>query len=240
MQAVAEGEAALDALASGTLNVALVDLDAPGVGGPGVGGADAVRLHRFAELMGRGRRLPIVGLTADVGRAQADCGLNVCLVEPVDRARLLDAVCDAAGIRGPAGPPPDETAATADPGAAHLFSHSRSWAALGPSPPDEAARPVAGTDAGGITRALADAAAVFGHLAAASDAGDAGLFHRRLAILRRAARHMAAARAGRTGDPGAAVRDGGNGTWDGRPPEPDGSGWHWVEDADGLRLALAW
>lgn len=26
--------------------------------------------------------------------------------------------------------------------------------------------------------------------------------------------------------------------WDGRPSEPDKSGWHWVEDADGLRPLL--
>ena len=26
--------------------------------------------------------------------------------------------------------------------------------------------------------------------------------------------------------------------WDGRPSEPDKSGWHWIEDADGLRPLL--
>ena len=26
--------------------------------------------------------------------------------------------------------------------------------------------------------------------------------------------------------------------WDGRPSDPDRSGWHWVEDADGLRPLL--
>lgn len=33
------------------------------------------------------------------------------------------------------------------------------------------------------------------------------------------------------------MRDGAE-AWDGRPADPDKSGWHWVEDADGLRPLL--
>lgn len=191
VRAVASGDAALDALAAGAFDVALVDLD-----GPETGGLDAVLLHRFTEL-GAGGRLPVVGLAAgaEAERDRAGPALDAWLAKPLDRARLLEVVGGFARARSPS-PPGDDAAAA--PGVASISSHPRFRAGLGPPPAGEFDHLAAGAGAGDVERIAGafreDADAVLGRLEAAAGAGDAAGFRARLEVLRATAVAISAAR----------------------------------------------
>jgi hypothetical protein len=85
--AAASGHAALDVLAGGSFDVALIDLDMPGLGG-----LDVARRIRLAEA-GNGR-LPLVALTADAMKGtEARCleaGMDGYLTKPIDLRVLAD------------------------------------------------------------------------------------------------------------------------------------------------------
>ena len=101
---VADGEAALDALESGTFDLVLMDLNMPGTDG-----IAATKLYRF-NAMGR-PHLPILGLTADAtpeaARRCREAGMDGCLVKPIEPADLAAAV--AAHAPPQAAPPPAVT-----------------------------------------------------------------------------------------------------------------------------------
>lgn len=196
VRVVADGDAALDAFAGEDFDVALVDLD-----GPGMDGLDAVLLHRFTELSGKRHRLPIVGLVAEAGaqtaRDRAGPALDACLAKPLDRTRLLETLAGLAHVR--ATPPlPDADEATIGPGVTPISSHPHFRAGFGPPPADEFDRLVADAGVGGAGR-LADAfrddaTAVLDRLATAAIVGDAGDFRAQLDILRASADAISAAR----------------------------------------------
>lgn len=119
---VADGEAALDALATGEFDVALIDLHMPRLSG-----IDLMRQLRVIEAGGR-PRTPVVVVSADATpdavHASMAAGARAFLSKPFAVARLLDTVGEiAAGqsgvslpapsIEAPAGPA--STAAVLDP-----------------------------------------------------------------------------------------------------------------------------
>jgi two-component system sensor histidine kinase RpfC len=94
--AVADGEAALDALEAASLGEAAgFDLVLMDVNMPVLDGIEATKLFRFASL-GQPRRLPVLGLTADAMPAtRARCieaGMDGCLTKPIEPDRLLEAI----------------------------------------------------------------------------------------------------------------------------------------------------
>lgn len=86
---VHDGEQALDVLASGAVDIAILDVNMPLLSG-----IETARLHLFSarpEI-----RVPILGLTADgTPETAAQClaaGMAACLVKPLRSAALLDAL----------------------------------------------------------------------------------------------------------------------------------------------------
>jgi two-component system sensor histidine kinase RpfC len=132
---VSNGEEALGVLEAaapggGGFDLVLMDLNMPVLDG-----AEATKLHRFAEV-GAGPRLPIVALTADATpEAAARClaaGMDACVTKPVEPARLLAAIealvppAAAAPAAAAAAAAPAEAAAAAGPPAvADIASHPR-------------------------------------------------------------------------------------------------------------------
>ncbi len=86
---VGAGDDALDALGDGGFDIALMDMNMPGMGG-----AEAVKLYRF-EAMGE-PHLPIIALTADAtaeSRQDAsDAGMDGYLTKPIEPEDLLSAL----------------------------------------------------------------------------------------------------------------------------------------------------
>ena len=86
---VGTGDDALEALGEGGFDIALMDMNMPGMGG-----AEAVKLYRF-ETLGE-PRLPIIALTADAtaeSRQDAsDAGMDGYLTKPIEPEELLDAI----------------------------------------------------------------------------------------------------------------------------------------------------
>ena len=97
---VADGEAALDAILSGTFDLILLDLNMPGIDG-----LEVARLYQFARV--GAERAPIIALTADaVAERRKDCqaaGMAACLVKPIAPEALLDALDDVLRAVGPQG-----------------------------------------------------------------------------------------------------------------------------------------
>ncbi|MBX5471818.1 MAG: response regulator [Acetobacteraceae bacterium] len=83
---VDNGEAALDALEQGRFDVALMDLNMPGMTG-----IEAAELYRFIAL--DRPKTPIVALTADATPETAkrctEAGMEACLVKPIEPDQLL-------------------------------------------------------------------------------------------------------------------------------------------------------
>ena len=133
---VANGEEALDALEAGGIDLVLMDLNMPVLGG-----IEATKLYRFAAL---GRpHVPISGLTADASPEAAqrcrEAGMEACLTKPVEPMTLIETV-EAHGWRAapplaPAGPAPSAPPAAA-PAAVRLVAsiaaHPRFRPALPP------------------------------------------------------------------------------------------------------------
>jgi two-component system, sensor histidine kinase RpfC len=95
---VENGEQALDALDNGNFDLAIVDMQMPVMGG-----AEAVKLHRFT--VGSGRALPFIMLTADATedarRAAAEARVEAFLTKPVPARLLLDTVAEVMAQREP-------------------------------------------------------------------------------------------------------------------------------------------
>ena len=102
---VADGEAALDALASGEHRFDLVVVD---MHMPKVGGLDVIRQYRFMTAS----PVPVVVLTADAtagaARACEEAGADAHLTKPVDARRLLETVARLVGQGEVATPGADE------------------------------------------------------------------------------------------------------------------------------------
>ena len=99
-----DGEEALDRLDD--VDVALMDVNMPTLNG-----IDATKLHQVAAL--GGRRVPIIGLTADATqeteRRCLDAGMEACLTKPIRPDEMLQALqsvvpTDAAAPAAPAAP----------------------------------------------------------------------------------------------------------------------------------------
>lgn len=91
VEAVGDGEAAVGALARGTFDLAILELELPGMSG-----LDVAKLHRLA-FVGR-RRIPIVIMASDaspeaIGAHAAD-GIDAWLAKPVQPKQLLDLVAE--------------------------------------------------------------------------------------------------------------------------------------------------
>ncbi len=84
---VENGEEALDALDTEKIDIVVMDMHMPVMGG-----VEATKLYRMTHL--EEPRLPIVALTADATpearREAEEAGMDACLTKPVDVARLLD------------------------------------------------------------------------------------------------------------------------------------------------------
>lgn len=86
---VADGEEALDALQAGGIDLVLMDLNMPVLGG-----IEATKLYRFAAL---GQpHVPIIGLTADAtpeaARRCREAGMDACLIKPIEPSRLVETI----------------------------------------------------------------------------------------------------------------------------------------------------
>ena len=92
---VSDGEAALDVLEEGGIDIVLMDVNMPGMDG-----LEATRLFRI-ESLGQ-PRLPIIALTADGTPEMAErcrkAGMDGCLVKPVGADALLDILETAAPL----------------------------------------------------------------------------------------------------------------------------------------------
>ena len=93
---VSNGEQALDALAEGAFDAAILDVNMPGVSG-----IEAAKIYQFTAL-GQ-QRVPLIALTADATPETRDrcleAGMDACVVKPVEPAMMLafidDIVCKA-------------------------------------------------------------------------------------------------------------------------------------------------
>ena len=107
------GQDVLDALDNGRFDVAIIDRNMPEMDG-----VEATRAVRLLEQHGRGRRLPIIIVTADATeeavRAAAEAGADLTLQKPVQPVKLLerlgtlcepDAVEEARRVEAPAEAP---------------------------------------------------------------------------------------------------------------------------------------
>lgn len=88
---VAGGEEAIRTLETNAFDVVLMDVQMPEM--DGFEAAAAIR-RREAEL--QRRRTPIIGLTAHIGKAEADrsrtVGMDACLGKPIDPGALMDTI----------------------------------------------------------------------------------------------------------------------------------------------------
>ena len=86
---VANGEAALDALVAGEVDVALLDLMMPDIDG-------AMVMQQYRCVVPTGRRVPVLGITADGGvtarQRCLDAGMEDCLLKPVFQSGLSEAI----------------------------------------------------------------------------------------------------------------------------------------------------
>ncbi|HTH99870.1 MAG TPA: ATP-binding protein [Acidisoma sp.] len=91
---VSNGEEALDALEREEFALVLMDVNMPVMNG-----LDATKLYRFGAT--GEKHLPILALTADATPQMAarclEAGMDLCIVKPVEAARLLDIIADFAG-----------------------------------------------------------------------------------------------------------------------------------------------
>ncbi|QSX77113.1 sensor histidine kinase [Agrilutibacter solisilvae] len=94
VHAVDDGEQALDALAPGGYDLAILDMHMPNLSG-----LDVIRQLRFMQP-GIARRMPIIVLSADAtvqaAQSATDAGANVFLTKPIVVGRLLEAVAELA------------------------------------------------------------------------------------------------------------------------------------------------
>jgi two-component system sensor histidine kinase RpfC len=93
-----DGDAALDDMTEQNFDLAILDVNMPGMNG-----IDVVKHYRMASI--GERRLPIIGLTADVTpqtrQRCMDAGMDACLTKPIDPADLcatIDAVAEKAEL----------------------------------------------------------------------------------------------------------------------------------------------
>jgi two-component system sensor histidine kinase RpfC len=113
LDVVADGEQALDALEARSYDLAVVDLQMPGLGG-----LDVVRAYRFGA--GLGGSMPFIVLSANATtEARRECeqaGVDAYLTKPIDAPLLLATIAELAGDRrAPARrPEPAEPAAPAE------------------------------------------------------------------------------------------------------------------------------
>ena len=115
---VSNGEQALDALAEGRFDAAILDVNMPGVSG-----IEAAKIYRFATL-GQ-QRLPLIALTADATPETRDrcleAGMDACVVKPVEPAAMLAFIDDIVGkLRAD-----PSTAAVADSRVTEIAAHPR-------------------------------------------------------------------------------------------------------------------
>jgi CheY-like chemotaxis protein len=86
---VADGEAAVDAVAAGDVDAVLMDVQMPGIDG-----LEATR--RIRALPAAAAATPIIAVTANAGAPEADAcraaGMTGFLTKPIDRAALMDAL----------------------------------------------------------------------------------------------------------------------------------------------------
>jgi CheY-like chemotaxis protein/anti-sigma regulatory factor (Ser/Thr protein kinase) len=86
---VGDGEAAVEAVAAGEVDVVLMDLQLPGISG-----IEAAR--RIRALDGAAAAVPIVAVTANAGGREAEAcraaGMDGFVTKPIDRVGLLDAM----------------------------------------------------------------------------------------------------------------------------------------------------
>ncbi|MBA5777157.1 response regulator [Stappia sp. F7233] len=115
---VDDGEQALDALADGGFDIAIMDVNMPVMNG-----LDAMKLYRFSTT-GDQKRLPIVALTADATPEAAkrcmEAGADACVTKPIEPARLLK-ILDTVHGAGAAGNTAQETVRQVT----HIASHPR-------------------------------------------------------------------------------------------------------------------
>ena len=91
---VSNGEQALDALAEGGLDAAILDVNMPGVSG-----IEAAKIYRFTAL-GQ-QRVPLIALTADATPETRErcleAGMDACVVKPIEPAVMLAFIDDIIG-----------------------------------------------------------------------------------------------------------------------------------------------
>jgi two-component system, sensor histidine kinase RpfC len=92
---VDDGEQALNALEKHRYDMAIVDVNMPGVSG-----LDVVKMWRFRDTKGQ---MPIIMLTADATRetqaACKDAGANMYITKPLDARKLLESIAQMAPIQ---------------------------------------------------------------------------------------------------------------------------------------------
>lgn len=109
---VENGELALDSLAEGAFDIAILDVNMPLMSG-----IDVARLHRMSEL--GGNRTPLVALSADATldtmRICEEAGIDAYLTKPIAAGKLLQTIDELAGEKGEAADSNGDTAPTTLP-----------------------------------------------------------------------------------------------------------------------------
>ncbi len=193
-----DGERALDILAEEPVDVAILDVNMPELGG-----IEATKLYRVTSL--GGRHLPILGLTADATpqtrRRCLEAGMDACLVKPIEPAALLAAIASAvAGEATPAAEPSHDGAVTA------IAAHPRFRAVQAPAADAETLASLAAL--GGddfldelIGEYLSDAATLLEELRRSAAARDATAFRAQAHALRSGSANVGASRLAALCDP---------------------------------------
>jgi two-component system sensor histidine kinase RpfC len=186
---VTDGEQALDALAEGAFDAAILDVNMPGVSG-----IEAAKIYRFTAL-GQ-QRVPLIALTADATPENRDrclaAGMDAVVVKPVEPAMMLafidDIVCKARAEQ----PVP----AAADPRVTEIATHPRFHPVVPPLDPDVLLRlsTLGGEEfVAEIAESFqSEARAILAELRDATARGDVGTFRDRSHAIRSIATNMGA------------------------------------------------
>ncbi len=192
----ADGDEALDLLAAGNLDIALMDLNMPGTSG-----LDVVRLHRMSEAPDE--HLPIVALTADAtAQARQDCadaGMDDYLTKPVEPEKLFAKIERLAPVAA------DEMAAEPAASAEEeivtpISQHPQYRTIVEPVIDHSALDALRKLDTDGkfvtevLTEFLADTDATLAEMATATERGDSLTFKDAAHSLRSSANHVGALR----------------------------------------------
>lgn len=193
----ADGDEALELLATGDFDVALMDLNMPGTSG-----LDVVRIHRMSE--NDGVHLPIIALTADATeQARTDCanaGMDDYLTKPVEPENLFAMIAQMAAAEPDGADASEVEEPESDEIVTPISQHPRYQTVVEPVVDRGALEALRTLDTDGsffievLTEFMTDSESILDDMATASDLRDAVAFKDAAHSLRSSANHVGASR----------------------------------------------